>query len=68
MIGAPATCTPSLPNGQTYPIEGRLQFSEVTVDQTTGAVTLRASFGNGPMQPLPTKLLRLPQDATPKCG
>jgi membrane fusion protein (multidrug efflux system) len=35
-----------LPNGQTYPIEGRLQFSEVTVDQTTGAVTLRASFPN----------------------
>ena len=35
-----------LPNGQTYPIEGRLQFAEVTVDQTTGAVTLRASFPN----------------------
>jgi len=35
-----------LPNGTTYPIEGRLQFSEVTVDQTTGAVTLRASFPN----------------------
>jgi membrane fusion protein (multidrug efflux system) len=35
-----------LPNGQIYPTEGRLQFSEVTVDQTTGAVTLRASFDN----------------------
>jgi membrane fusion protein (multidrug efflux system) len=35
-----------LPNGQTYPIEGRLQFAEVTVDQTTGAVTLRARFPN----------------------
>jgi membrane fusion protein (multidrug efflux system) len=35
-----------LPNGQTYPIEGRLQFSEVSVDPTTGAVTLRASFPN----------------------
>jgi len=35
-----------LPNGQTYPIEGRLQFAEVTVDQTTGAVTLRATFPN----------------------
>ncbi len=35
-----------LPNNQTYPIEGRLQFSEVTVDPTTGAVTLRASFPN----------------------
>jgi membrane fusion protein (multidrug efflux system) len=35
-----------LPNGTVYPIEGRLQFSEVTVDQTSGAVTLRASFPN----------------------
>ncbi|CAN5116225.1 efflux RND transporter periplasmic adaptor subunit [soil metagenome] len=35
-----------LPNGQTYPIEGRLEFSEVTVDQATGSVTLRASFAN----------------------
>ncbi len=35
-----------LPNGKIYPIEGRLQFSEVTVDQATGAVTLRASFPN----------------------
>ena len=35
-----------LPNGTVYPIEGRLQFAEVTVDQTTGAVTLRATFPN----------------------
>jgi membrane fusion protein (multidrug efflux system) len=35
-----------LPNGKTYPIRGRLQFSEVTVDPTTGGVTLRASFPN----------------------
>ncbi|EQB29837.1 hypothetical protein M529_22685 [Sphingobium ummariense RL-3] len=35
-----------LPNGKTYPIEGRLQFSEVTVDPSTGAVTLRATFPN----------------------
>ncbi len=35
-----------LPNGKTYPIEGRLQFSEVTVDPATGAVALRASFPN----------------------
>jgi membrane fusion protein (multidrug efflux system) len=35
-----------LPNGQLYPIEGRLQFADVTVDATTGAVTLRASFPN----------------------
>lgn len=35
-----------LPNGSVYPMEGRLQFTEVTVDQTSGAVTLRASFPN----------------------
>ncbi|MDX3899509.1 MAG: efflux RND transporter periplasmic adaptor subunit [Sphingobium sp.] len=35
-----------LPNGKTYPIEGRLQFSEVSVDPTSGAVTLRATFPN----------------------
>ncbi|MCB4859984.1 efflux RND transporter periplasmic adaptor subunit [Sphingobium sp. PNB] len=35
-----------LPNGSVYPIEGRLQFSEVTVDPSSGAVTLRATFAN----------------------
>lgn len=35
-----------LPNGSVYPIEGRLQFSEVTVDPASGAVTLRATFPN----------------------
>ncbi len=35
-----------LPNGQTYPIEGRLQFADVTVDQSTGSVTIRATFPN----------------------
>ncbi len=35
-----------LPNGMTYPVEGRLQFSEVSVDPQTGSVTLRATFPN----------------------
>jgi membrane fusion protein (multidrug efflux system) len=35
-----------LPNGSAYPIEGRLQFSEASVDPTTGAVILRAVFAN----------------------
>jgi membrane fusion protein (multidrug efflux system) len=35
-----------LPNGRPYPTEGRLQFSEVSVDQQTGSVTLRATFAN----------------------
>jgi membrane fusion protein, multidrug efflux system len=32
--------------GTTYPLTGTVQFSEVTVDQTTGTVTLRARFPN----------------------
>jgi membrane fusion protein (multidrug efflux system) len=35
-----------LPDGTEYPTPGKLQFSEVTVDQTTGSVTLRAIFPN----------------------
>jgi len=35
-----------LGDGQTYPLGGRLQFTDVTVDQTTGSVTLRAIFPN----------------------
>lgn len=35
-----------LEDGGFYPVEGRLQFTEVTVDQATGAVTLRAVFPN----------------------
>ncbi len=35
-----------LEDGSLYPVEGRLRFTEVTVDQTTGAVTLRAQFPN----------------------
>jgi membrane fusion protein (multidrug efflux system) len=35
-----------LDDGSDYPIPGRLEFTDVTVDQTTGAVTLRALFPN----------------------
>jgi membrane fusion protein (multidrug efflux system) len=35
-----------LEDGSDYPITGKLQFSDVTVDQTTGSVTLRAVFAN----------------------
>ncbi|HEY8331774.1 MAG TPA: efflux RND transporter periplasmic adaptor subunit [Pseudomonas sp.] len=35
-----------LENGQDYPHAGKLQFSEVSVDPSTGAVTLRAVFPN----------------------
>ncbi|MEO5587790.1 MAG: efflux RND transporter periplasmic adaptor subunit [Novosphingobium sp.] len=35
-----------LPNGALYPVEGRLQFTEIAVDPQTGSVTLRATFPN----------------------
>ncbi len=35
-----------LENGSDYPLKGRLQFADVTVDQNTGAVSLRAIFPN----------------------
>ena len=35
-----------LTDGVDYPLGGRLQFTDVTVDQNTGAVTLRAVFPN----------------------
>jgi membrane fusion protein (multidrug efflux system) len=38
-------------DGSAYPHKGTLQFSEVTVDPSTGSVTLRAKFPN------PEKLL-----------
>ena len=36
----------TLEDGSAYPYAGTVQFSEVTVDPTTGAVTLRARFPN----------------------
>jgi membrane fusion protein, multidrug efflux system len=38
--------TLQLENGSTYELPGKLKASEVTVDQNTGAVTLRAEFPN----------------------
>ncbi|MEH0195266.1 efflux RND transporter periplasmic adaptor subunit [Caulobacter sp. CCNWLY153] len=35
-----------LEDGSTYPVQGRLEFADVTVDQTTGSFGLRATFDN----------------------
>jgi len=35
-----------LDDGTAYPLEGTLQFQDITVEQTTGTVTLRAVFPN----------------------
>ena len=47
-----------LENGSTYPLEGMLQFSEVSVDQGTGSVTLRAVFPNPQRRLLPGMYVR----------
>ncbi|HRE43755.1 MAG TPA: efflux RND transporter periplasmic adaptor subunit [Terricaulis sp.] len=36
----------TLEDGSTYPVEGVLQFSDVTINQSTGTVRLRAVFEN----------------------
>lgn len=41
-----ATALLRLEDGSDYEHEGRLEFSEVSVDETTGSVTLRAVFPN----------------------
>lgn len=41
-----ATVRLMLEDGSTYPIEGVLQFSDVTINQSTGTVRLRAVFDN----------------------
>lgn len=42
-----------LEDGSQYPLEGRLEFSEVSVDQGTGSVTVRAIFPNPNKELLP---------------
>jgi len=47
-----------LEDGSPYPLEGQLEFSEVTVDQGTGSVTLRAQFPNPSQLLLPGMFVR----------
>ena len=47
-----------LEDGSTYPLTGTLKFSEVTVDQSTGSVTLRAVFPNPNQVLLPGMFVR----------
>jgi membrane fusion protein (multidrug efflux system) len=44
--GQSARVTLTLEDGSTYPLEGVLKVSEVSVDPNTGAVVLRAAFPN----------------------
>jgi multidrug efflux system membrane fusion protein len=45
-------------NGQPYPLKGTLQFSDVTVDESTGSITLRAVFPNPQHALLPGMFVR----------
>lgn len=45
-------------DGTVYPLEGQLQFSDVSVDPNTGAVTLRAVFPNPKGELLPGLYVR----------
>ncbi|MFV3076057.1 efflux RND transporter periplasmic adaptor subunit [Niveispirillum fermenti] len=47
-----------LPDGSTYAEEGVLDFADVTVDQGTGTVGLRATFPNKHMELLPGMFVR----------
>ncbi len=47
-----------LGDGRAYPLAGRLQFTDVTVDQNTGSVTLRAIFPNPKAVLLPGMYVR----------
>jgi len=48
-----------LDNGKTYPLEGKLLFSDVTVDPGTNQVTLRAQFPNPDAALLPGAYARV---------
>lgn len=45
-------------DGTPYPVEGTLQFSDITVDQSTGVITLRAVFPNPAHDLLPGLYVR----------
>jgi multidrug efflux system membrane fusion protein len=45
-------------NGQPYSLKGTLQFSDVTVDESTGSITLRAIFPNPQHTLLPGMFVR----------
>lgn len=47
-----------LEDGTPYPLTGTLKFSEVTVDQSTGSITLRAVFPNPKQILLPGMFVR----------
>jgi membrane fusion protein (multidrug efflux system) len=56
--GSGAAVTLELEDGSNYALPGTLEFSDVTVDQNTGAITLRAVFPNPKRELLPGMFVR----------
>lgn len=55
--GSPAI-TAIMEDGTEYPLQGRLEFADITVDRGTGSVTLRALFPNPKGDLLPGTFVR----------
>jgi membrane fusion protein (multidrug efflux system) len=53
-----AKVTLTLEDGTQYPLPGSLQFTDITVDQGTGSVTVRATFPNPRFVLLPGMFVR----------
>jgi membrane fusion protein (multidrug efflux system) len=59
-VGRPSSTAVSLilEDGVVYPVQGRLEFSDISVDPGTGSVTLRAIFPNTSGELLPGLFVR----------
>lgn len=67
VLPSSTTVTLKLPDGSSYPHPGTVEFTEVTVDENAGTVTLRARFPNPEGLLLPGMFVRVaaPQGVTP---
>ncbi len=67
VLPASAQVKLKLEDGSEYPFTGRVEFSEVNVDQTAGTVTIRARFPNPQRMLLPGMFVRVmtPQATVP---
>lgn len=62
------TVSLQLDNGTNYPEKGTFKFSDITVDEATGSVTLRASFANPKKSLLPGMYVRAQLRTGPRAG
>jgi membrane fusion protein (multidrug efflux system) len=62
------TVSLQLDNGTNYPEKGTFKFSDITVDEATGSVTLRASFANPKKSLLPGMYVRAQLGTGPRSG